>query len=131
MITAPSPLRVFRICVVDDHEDILASVCHRLVKSGHTVVASATNMTDALRILPQSDCEVLLSDIGLPDGTGWELLRRVTPLLSQPLYAIAMSGYSEPSDLQKSREAGFRQHLVKPFLSSDLLNALEAVARHN
>ncbi|MDB6134234.1 MAG: two-component hybrid sensor and regulator [Verrucomicrobiales bacterium] len=131
MISDRPPPQAFRIFVVDDHADILSSVCRQLVSSGHTVVASAGNMAEALRILPQADCQVLLSDIGLPDGTGWELLRKVTPLLSHPLYAIAMSGYNEPSDFEESRKAGFRQHLVKPFRPSDLAEALKSVASSN
>ena len=127
MSTSPPPLQALRIFVVEDHADTLTAVCQRLEKSGYQVVASAGNMTDAVEELPGTDCQVLLSDIGLPDGTGWELLEKVTPLLTKPVYAIAMSGYSEPSDFEKSRIAGFKQHLVKPFRAQDLLTALETV----
>jgi CheY-like chemotaxis protein len=67
---------------------------------------------EALDALPEADPEVLVSDIGLPDGDGWELLRRVN--LPHGVYAIAMSGYGMASDRERSKAAGFRHHLVKP-----------------
>ena len=61
---------------------------------------------------------MLISDIGLPDGDGWELLRRVH--LPRPVYAIAMSGFGMNADHLRSREAGFCHHMLKPFTTSDL-----------
>ncbi len=56
---------------------------------------------------------MLISDIGLPDGDGWQLLAKV--ILPRPIYAIAMSGYGMASDLARSKAAGYRHHLIKPF----------------
>ena len=84
-------------------------------------------MSAALEALPGTGCDVLISDIGLPDGDGWELLRRLpTP---RPAYAIAMSGFGMSADQLKSREAGFRRHLLKPFKPDELDDALIEAAR--
>lgn len=83
-------------------------------------------MNEALREIPGSHCDVLISDIGLPDGDGWELMRR---LKKRPQYAIAMSGLGMTGDRARSREAGFRHHLVKPTGPEQLAEILEGAAR--
>jgi CheY-like chemotaxis protein len=67
----------------------------------------------------------LLSDIGLPDGTGYDLLRGVKKL--RPVKAIAMSGFGMDDDLRKSREAGFSEHLVKPVHVPELMEAIRRI----
>ena len=79
--------------------------------AGHRVMTAAT-LEEALKAAPDSDCEVLISDIGLPDGDGWELLRQAR--FPHPIYAIAMSGYGMDTDREKSHAAGYRHHLLKP-----------------
>ena len=117
------PLRIF---VVENHADTLKWISRYLVSMGHTVL-SARTMADALKALPGADCEVLISDIGLPDGDGWQLLRTVR--LSRPIYAIAMSGFGMNADRIKSKAAGFRHHLLKPFVPRELDDALEEADR--
>ncbi len=80
-------------------------------------------MARALRDLPASHCDVLISDIGLPDGDGWQLLARLD--LQKPIYAIAMSGFGMASDRLRSKAVGFRHHLVKPMG----LEQLESILR--
>lgn len=108
-----SPLRIF---VVENHADTLRCLEAYLKSMGHTV-CSARTMQDALEAVPSSQCDVLLCDIGLPDGDGWTLLER---LPASPLYAIAMSGFGMLADRERSTRAGFRKHLLKPFLPEDL-----------
>ena len=117
------PLRVF---VVENHADTLKWLVRYLESMGH-VVHSAKTMTQALDRLPRETYDVLISDIGLPDGDGWELLR--TAQLAQPLYAIAMSGFGMNADHVRSKAAGYRHHLLKPFVPDELDAALEAAAR--
>ena len=93
---------------------------------GHTVV-SAKSMAEALETLPTSDCEVLISDIGLPDGNAWELLRHAR--LPQPIYAITMGGLGVTAPGVKSKAAGFRQHLPKPFALGELERVLARANR--
>lgn len=100
-----------RILVVENHVDTREFLTYLLQDMGHTVVVADT-MSGALREAPAANCDVLISDIGLPDGDGWELLARLD--LPRPMYAIAMSGFGMTSDRIRSRAAGFRYHLVKP-----------------
>ena len=100
-----------RIFVVENHADTREFLTYLLRDMGHTVIVADT-MSRALREVPAANCNVLISDIGLPDGDGWELLARLD--LPRPLYAVAMSGYGTTSDRIRSKAAGFRHHLVKP-----------------
>ena len=117
------PLRIF---IVENHTDTLKWISRYLESMGHQVL-SARTMTEALAALPAADCEVLISDIGLPDGDGWELLRNARLPLS--VYAIAMSGFGMNADRAKSKAAGFRHHLLKPFVPRELDDALEEADR--
>ena len=114
-----------RIFVVENHADSLEYLQMYLEMLGHTVL-SAETMTGALAALPEANCDVLISDIGLPAGDGWELLRRLQ--LPRPIYALAMSGFGMRVDQLKSRQAGFRYHLLKPFNSKELKAALAEAA---
>lgn len=107
-VRAVTPLRIL---VVENHADTRELLTSFLEGLGHTVVV-AGSMSNALRQATRSNCDVLISDIGLPDGDGWELLGRLN--LPRPMYAIAMSGYGMSSDRSRSKAAGFRHHLVKP-----------------
>ena len=121
----PPGLRVF---IVENHPDTLKYLRMYLEMIGHTVLSAGT-MTGALTALPQADCDVLISDIGLPDGDGWELLHRVRGKLPRPLYAIAMSGFGLNADQLRSQQAGYRRHLLKPFKPSELDALLTDAAR--
>lgn len=114
-----------RIFVVENHDDTRVLLCILLEQMGHTVTTAAS-MNEALREIPRSNCDVLISDIGLPDGDGWELMRR---LERRPRYAIAMSGLGMNEDRAQSREVGFRHHLVKPTGPEQLVEILESMAR--
>lgn len=111
--------------MVENHDDTRVLLCILLEQMGHTV-KTAASMNEALRELPRSHWDVLISDIGLPDGDGWELMRR---LERRPPYAIAMSGLGMNGDRARSREAGFRHHLVKPTGPEQLAVILEGAAR--
>jgi len=118
----PGPLRIF---VVENHPDTLLWLTRYLEQMGHSVVAARTR-AEALELLPGSGCSVLISDIGLPDGDGWDLLR--TAALPKPIYAIAMSGFGMTADRTRSKAAGYRHHILKPFDPSALDAILEDAA---
>ena len=122
----PEPERALRIFVVENHADTLKYLSLYLEAMGHSVV-SAKTMVEALEALPRADCDVLISDIGLPDGDGWTLLHTVR--LPRPIYAIAMSGFGMNADHVKSKDAGYRHHLLKPFVPSELDAALTEAAQ--
>ena len=90
-------------------------------------VCIAADMATALREIPKSRCDVLISDIGLPDGDGWQLMEKLAD--NRPQYAIAMSGYGTGNDQRRSRAAGYDHHLVKPFSPDALLALLREVGK--
>jgi len=92
---------------------------HRL---GYEVL-TADNMADALRIAMQQPFDILLSDIGLPDGSGLELLKRIRSVRDVP--ALALSGFGMDEDIERSRAAGFSDHLTKPVSIDRLQAAIE------
>lgn len=119
---AATPLRIL---VVENHADTRDVLVSLLEGLGHTVVVTES-MRNALRAAPEAHCDVLISDIGLPDGDGWELLGQLK--LPRPMYAIAMSGYGMTADRTRSKAAGFRHHLVKPTGIEQLEGILNEVA---
>lgn len=121
----PSPS--MNIFLVENHDDTLNYLGRYLEQNGHQV-RSAREMESALTALQEKPADVLICDIGLPDGSGWELMEKVTTYDKVP-FGIAMSGYGARSDQEKSLAAGFRHHLVKPFLPEDLDALLQEAAK--
>jgi CheY-like chemotaxis protein len=79
---------------------------------GHEVTTAAT-VAEALRVAETVDIDLIVSDIGLPDGSGLELMRQITARRGT-VPAIALTGYGMEDDIQRSRAAGFTAHLTKP-----------------
>lgn len=113
------PLRIF---VVEDHPTSAKYLRLFLEARGHRVVCVG-NFREALEMLPQAGCDVLLCDISLPDGCGWDLLSLVDKSLPRPTVAVAMSADVRTESHVESEEAGFLHHLDKPIDPA----ALEAV----
>ena len=119
---AARPLRIF---VVENHPDTRKYLTMYLEMLGHEVEAVQT-MEAALETIRIHDFDVLISDIGLPDGDGWELMQRAS--FRRPIYAIAMSGFGLGADQVRSKAAGFRHHVLKPFGPDELDSMLEEAA---
>jgi CheY-like chemotaxis protein len=119
------PMQALRVFLVENHEDTVRYIKMYLEHLGHEVLI-APEMQTALREIPESKSDVLISDIGLPEGDGWSLLERLGP--SRPAFAIAISGYGTGNDQRKSRAVGYNAHLVKPFLPNALLALLQQAA---
>jgi CheY-like chemotaxis protein len=117
-----TPLRFF---VVENHQDTLDAIKMFLEAQGHSVEA-APDMKSALKLAPKTKFDVLISDIGLPDGDGWELMRKLRDQIPN-LKGIAMSGYGMRADLEKSKQAGFAGHIIKPFGPVELNAALQKI----
>jgi CheY-like chemotaxis protein len=100
-----------RILLVDDHEDT-NRIMQRLLRRLGYQVATAASVQQALAAAAGERFDVLISDVGLPDGTGLELVRELHRL--QPITAIALSGHAMEDDIERSRQAGFHVHLTKP-----------------
>jgi CheY-like chemotaxis protein len=95
------PLRIF---VVEDDNDTLAAIQIHLEQLGH-VVFSARSKAEALKKIPHAKCHVLISDINLPDGNGWEILEEIENL--RPNYAIAISGHATRRIVKRARNPVF------------------------
>jgi PAS domain S-box-containing protein len=118
-----APLRVL---VVEDHADTAAMLGRLLTASGFQVSVTG-NAAQALQIVKAGNLDVIVSDIGLPDSTGYDLMRQVRQIAPQ-MIGIAMSGYGMEADIRKSADAGFQEHLVKPVAIPVLVDALRRVA---
>ena len=113
-----------RLLLVDDHADTRAVLSRLLTKSGHEVL-TADSADQALKILDGGRLDVLISDIGLPDCSGYELVREAKR--RQPLKGIALSGLGMDEDILRSMEAGFDCHLTKPINFQELKSVLEKI----
>jgi PAS domain S-box-containing protein len=117
----PPPDQLLRLLIVEDHADT-ALLLKRLLEGSGFAVETAGSVAEALKAADGTHFDVLVSDLGLPDGTGCELMRQMRD--RHPLKGIAMSGYGMEEDLRRSREAGFSEHLVKPVDISSLERAI-------
>ncbi len=119
---SPAPVTAAkRILLVDDNEDTLR-VMSRLLKLNKHSVVTANSVAAALHEARQP-FDLLLTDIGLPDGTGWDLFRQLREKRPN-LRAIAISGFTMDEDVRKSLDAGFVEHLSKPISPDDLERAI-------
>ena len=120
--------RSLRLLLVDDHADTRAVLSRLLNKFGHQTV-TADSAKDALKFLKSDDqFDVLISDIGLPDGNGYDLVREAKR--RQQLRAVALSGFGTETDVQRSLDAGFDYHITKPVDISGLRSLLQKLAKH-
>jgi DNA-binding response OmpR family regulator len=112
-----------RILIIENHEVTGTFISLFLQRAGHQVSV----VPDAKTALNRTDLDsfnVILSDIGLPDVNGWDLMKQLRPRTGA--YAIAMSGFGGEADVNRSLAAGYQHHLTKPFVPA----ALEEVLRN-
>ena len=115
------------ILLVEDHEETRAAMERLLARWGHRVEAAGT-VRDALRLADASEFDVLVSDLGLPDGRGTELMAELRRRGCKTL-GIGVSGYGMDEDVRRSLEAGFAVHLTKPIAVPQLKELLAKAAR--
>lgn len=115
---------VLRILIVENHEATASFMSLFLKRSGHEVFV-VPNAQAALERDDLASFDVILSDIGLPDVNGWDLMKQLRP--NTPAFAIAMSGFGSEADVQRSLAAGYQHHLVKPFVPAALEEVLRSV----
>jgi PAS domain S-box-containing protein len=114
-----------RVLLVEDNLDTSRVMQVLLERLGMTVVV-ARSVSAAIEIAKTYPSEIIISDISLPDGSGIDVLKKINEL--RPTRGIAVSGYGMPEDIQRSLDAGFSVHLVKPINFSDLNKALDQLA---
>ncbi|MEN6448900.1 MAG: PAS domain S-box protein [Thermoguttaceae bacterium] len=127
--TGPTPsarIRPMRILLVEDHAVTAQMLQMVLTDEGHQV-ETAADVATALDAASRHPFDLLISDLGLPDGSGCDLLRRLRER-GDSLPAIALSGYGQENDVRRSREAGFTTHLIKPASREAIAAAIAEVA---
>ncbi|MBA3961129.1 MAG: response regulator [Chthoniobacterales bacterium] len=103
--------RKTHLLVVDDHHDTCLGMKMLLERRGYRITL-AHSANQAVEKAQEEDFDLLISDIGLPDRSGYELMRELRATRS--LRGIALSGFGMESDINKARAAGFSEHLTKP-----------------
>jgi len=122
---AASKVAPMQLLLVDDHASTLQTLSHLLKRDGHSVVP-ATTVASALKAATLQSFDLVISDLGLPDGTGLELMEKLRS--SHGLRGIALSGYGTETDIANSHAAGFVAHLVKPVSLAEIRRALASFA---
>jgi PAS domain S-box-containing protein len=118
------PLSAKRILVVDDNIDAANTIELLLGSLGHET-AVAHDGAQALKLAVDFRPDVVLLDIGMPGMDGYEVARRLRALrTARPFRIVALTGWGQEADRQRSREAGFDLHLVKPVDAAELARAL-------
>jgi CheY-like chemotaxis protein len=114
-----------RILLVEDHDDTARAMARLLHLSGYTVETAGT-VANAIKLCEQNEFDLLISDVGLPDGSGYDLMREVLNRRCTSK-GIAVSGYGSEQDVELSIRAGFSLHLVKPVAFDTLRDAIMRV----
>jgi signal transduction histidine kinase len=122
---APHAARRLEILLVEDHHDTARVLKRLLDRSGHHV-RTADTVHAALAAADAEPVDIVVSDLGLPDGTGFELMRQLVQ--RHHLKGIALSGFGTDQDVARSHEAGFACHLTKPVDFRRLEEAIERVS---
>jgi signal transduction histidine kinase len=100
-----------RVLLVDDHYDTCLGMKRMLERRGYQITV-AHSAEQAVEKVNTQEFDLLISDIGLPDRSGYDLMREVR--LNKRLPGIALSGFGSEQDVNQAREAGFAEHLTKP-----------------
>jgi PAS domain S-box-containing protein len=115
----------FRLLLVEDHEATSQVLKRLLTRAGHHVLC-ATDIAEARAIAARQEFDLVISDLGLPDGTGIELMEELN--LAYGLRGIVLSGYGMEEDIRRSLKSGFAAHLVKPVDFKELCRSIRRFA---
>lgn len=128
VVTGDTATKALNVLVVEDHEDGRAVLQLLLQLLGHQVKAVGS-AREALELLHEWQPDLALVDIGLPDMDGHELARRLrSQAPDRPFRLVAMSGFGQPKDRERSADAGFEDHLVKPIEAAMLKKVFSMVS---
>jgi CheY-like chemotaxis protein len=114
-----------RILVIEDHSDTLQALSNLLMHFGHEI-SVADDAESARKIIRSKKFDVVLADIALPDGSGYDLIAEAKQ--KRPITAVALTGFGSPDDIERSKEAGFDFHLTKPVDFHELRAVLGQIA---
>lgn len=114
-----------RILVVEDHSETLEALSRLLNHFGHEI-SVADGAQNAMNMIDSKEFDVVLCDIALPDGSGYDLIAEAKR--KRPVKAVALSGFAATEDIERGREAGFDFHLAKPVDFHELRTVLGQIA---
>jgi len=114
-----------RILVVEDHSDTLQALSRLLSHFGHEI-SLADGAQNALNIINSKEFDVVLCDIALPDGSGYDVIAEAKR--RRPIKAVALTGFSATEDIERGKKAGFDFHLSKPVDFHELRAVLGQIA---
>jgi len=123
-VKRPAKLNDIHILLVEDHEPTRTCLA-RLLRHRYYEVVTAATVAEARDLASKRDFQLLISDIGLPDGSGYDLMVELSK--QRPLKGIALTGYGMEQDIARSRDAGFLAHLTKPVGIQSLETALSTI----
>lgn len=116
--------RATRVLLVEDHIDTAQQLARLLSRAGHHVMC-AGSLAEARDLAAHHPFDLLLSDLGLPDGSGHELMREFASRYR--MVGVALSGYGMEADVRESLAAGFARHLTKPVNWADLKATIQVI----
>jgi CheY-like chemotaxis protein len=119
------PGKSLRILIVEDHGDTLEALSRLLTHFGHEI-SVADDAQSARKIIASKEFDVVLCDIALPDGSGYDVIAEVKR--KRPVKAVALTGFGAPHDIERGKEAGFDFHLTKPVDFHELRAVLGQIA---
>jgi CheY-like chemotaxis protein len=114
-----------RILVVEDHSDTLQALSRLLSHFGHEI-SVADRAQNARAMINSKEFDVVLCDIALPDGSGYDVVAHAKH--KGPVTAVALSGFAATEDIERGRQAGFDFHLAKPVDFHELRSVLGQIA---
>jgi len=117
-----SERQALKILLVDDHHDTCTALEKLLARRGH-LVAVSHDVQSAMDAAVRNKFDLLISDIALPDGTGIDLMIQLRAIANVP--GIAISGFGNDGDIERSLQAGFSEHLIKPIKLDKLEAAID------
>jgi len=117
--------RRLRILVVEDHNDTLQALSRLLRHFGHEI-SQADGAKSAMNMIGSKEFDVVLCDIALPDGSGYDVVAAAKR--KRPVTAVAISGFAATEDIERGRRAGFDFHLAKPVDFHELRSVLGQIA---
>jgi signal transduction histidine kinase len=126
-------LKGLNILIVDDESDTRDLICTILGKCG-AMVSAAGSAAEALEIIERWRPDILVSDIGMPGGDGYELIRKIralTPEKGGSIPAAALTAYAKAEDRERVLSAGFQVHLAKPIEPAELISIVASLAGRN
>lgn len=117
-----------KIMLVEDKEPIIMGLEYLLSREGYQVI-TARSRKEALEILEREDYDLILLDIALPDGDGFELCRRIKQKTRIPV--IFLTAKEEETDVVRGLDMGAEDYVIKPFRNRELVSRIRSVLRRN